>query len=202
MLQTFLLPVAIAFGALIGAILTFEKIDRNASGESQVFAAPYFFRKRGLLLWPISLVTSVFFASILLTPNPQIELKRFAGKVPQTRYSLSNMQPSIDDSRAALAYAFSASTSVGFVGLLGNYVQLESGIESASIFNAPEDIVSTAKTKAVFCQHLMSLGLQYLVLGETGPELLNYFPNSVLCGKYALSEIPGVRPGHAVKLIS
>lgn len=202
MLQTFLLPVAIAFGALIGASLTFEKLDRKVSGESPGFTAPFFFRRRGLLLWPISLVTSVVFASILLTPNPQVELERLAGKVPQTRYSLSSMQSSIDDSRAALIYASTSGVSVGFVGLLGNYVQLESGIESASIFNAPEDIVSTAKTKSVFCQHLMSLGMQYLVLGETGPELLNYFPNSVLCGKYAISEIPGVRPGHAVKLIS
>jgi hypothetical protein len=202
MLQTFLLPVAIAFGALIGAILTLEKLDKKVGDETSIFAASHFFRKQGLLLWPISLATSVLFASILLTPNPQVELERLAGKVPLTRYSLASMQPSIDDSRAALIFAGTSGVSVGFVGLLGNYVQLESGIDSASIFNAPEDIVSTAKTKAVFCQHLMSLRMQYLVLGETGPELLNYFPNSVLCGKYAISEIPGVRPGHAVKLIS
>jgi hypothetical protein len=110
------------------------------------------------------------------------------------------MQPSIDDSRAALIYANISGVSVGFVGLLGNYVQLESGIDSASIFNAPEDIVSTPKTTAVFCQHLMSLHLSYIVLGETGPELLGYFPKGSLCGQYSVTEIPGVRTGHAVKL--
>lgn len=202
MLQTFLLPVAIAFGALIGAVLSLEKLGLEGKGESSVFATAAFFQWKGLILWPVSLVTSLVFASVLLTPNPQIELKRLAGEVPQTVWSVSSMQSSINDSKAAISYASSVGASVGFVGILGNYVQLESGIESVSIFNAPEDIVSTAKTKAVFCEHLMSLRMQYLVLGETGPELLNYFPDSVLCGKYAISDIPGVRAGHAVKLIS
>lgn len=201
MLQTFLLPVAIAFGALVGAILTFEKLDKKA-GESSVFATSRFFRRQGLLLWPLSLVLSLFFASIVMTPNPRVELERLAGKVPQTAWSTSSMQPSIDDSKAAIAYAYSSGTSVGFVGILGNYVQLESGIESVSIFNSPEDIVSTDKTKAIFCQQVMSLHMDYLVLGDNGPELLDYFPARILCGKYAVSDIPGVRAGHAVKLIT
>ena len=111
------------------------------------------------------------------------------------------MPPSIDDSRVALSYARSVGASVGFVGILGNFVQLESGIESASIFNAPEDIVSTPTTTEIFCRHLLSLRLDYIVLGETGPEMLNYFPDGILCGKYASTDIPGVRTGHAVRLI-
>jgi hypothetical protein len=201
MLQTFLLPVAIAFGALVGAILIIEKQVRKAGSEFLVFTGSRFFQRQGLSLWPFSLIVSLFFASILLTPNPQVELERFAGKVPQTTWSLSSMKSSIDDSNAAVAYAKSARSTVGFVGLLGNYVQLVSGIDSVSIFSSPDDIEATAKARAVFCQHLLSLGMEYLVLGETGPELLNYFPDNILCGKYAITEIPGVRVGHSVKLI-
>jgi hypothetical protein len=44
--------------------------------------------------------------------------------------------------------------------------------------------------------------MDYVVLGDNGPEMLNYFPNGHLCGKYEAVDIPGVRTGHAVKLTS
>jgi hypothetical protein len=202
MLQTFLLPVSIALGALVGAILTLEKLVRKVGGEFSVFTGLRFFQRQGLLLVPLSLSVSLVFASILLTPNPRVEFLRLAGMVPQTTWSVSNMQSSIDDSNAALFYANSTGASVGFIGLLGNYVQLESGLESVSIFNSPDDIVATAKTEAVFCQHLLGLGMDYLVLGERGPELLNYFPDHILCGRYAIAAISGVRAGHSMKAIN
>lgn len=195
-LQIFLLPTAIAFGALVGAILQYEKLNLRSNGRSSLLGGSSFFNPRNHLLWPISLVSAMFFASILLTPNPQIELQRLSGKIPPTNWSVSSMAWSISDAKAGIAYTKSLGASVGFVGLLGNYVQLESGIESASIFNSPEDIVSTPNTMKVFCSHLLSLHLGYLVLGETGPQVFPYFPKSILCGKYSFKDAPGVRAGH------
>lgn len=202
MLQTFLLPVAIAIGALVGSILNLEKITRKVGGDCSLLATSRFFQWKGLFLWPLSLIASLLFASALLTPDPRVELKRLTGSVPQTTWSLSSMQTSIDDSNAAYYYASSVGVTVGFVGLLGNYVQIESGIESVSIFNSPDDILATKASEAAFCKYLLSRDMDYLVLGERAPEILNYFPDNVLCGKYEVTDLPGVRAGHAMKSIS
>jgi hypothetical protein len=201
MLQIFLLPTAIAFGGLAGSIVQLSSMNLRSEGQSQLPSGGAYFRRQGFLLWPLSLVASVFFASMLLTPNPQIEIQRLQGKVPPSMWSISNMASSIADANNGFSYATSQDASVGFLGVLGNYVQLETGVQSASIFNSPADLTATLTSVKVFCTHLISLHLDYLVLGEGGPEEFQNFSNKILCGKYVLTDVPGVRAGHMARLI-
>lgn len=201
MLQIFLLPTAIAFGALAGSLSQLSGMSSLNEGETTLPSGGAFFRRQAFLVWPLSLVASVFFASILLTPNPHIELQRLQGKVPPTLWSISSMGPSISDATQGSFFATSQGASVGFLGLLGNYVQLETGVQSVSIFSSPADLTATLTSVKVFCAHLMSLHVDYLVLGEGGPDEFPNFPGGILCARYILKDVPGVRSGHMAKLI-
>lgn len=201
-LQILLLPIAIAFGAMVGAILQLERLGLKGEDVPSLFDSFNFLQWKGLLLWPISLIASLTFASILLTPNPRIELQRLSGESPPSVWSLSNMKNSINDANAGISFANSLKATVGFLGISGNYVQLETGIESASIFNSPDDATSTLETDKIFCTHLTSLHLDYLVLGEGGPAEFYRYPDKILCGTYTLMDVPGVRAGHMAKLIN
>ena len=201
MLQIFLLPTAIAFGGLAGSILQLSRMSPQDGSETSIPRGTAYLHPRGLLLWPLSLVASLFFASMLLTPNPQVELQRLQGKVPPTLWSVSSMGPSISDARNGFSYATSQNATVGFLGVLGNYIQLETGVQSASIFSSPADLTATLTSVKVFCAHLLSLHMNYLVLGEGGPDVFQNFSDKILCGKYSLVDVPGVRAGHMAKLI-
>ena len=111
------------------------------------------------------------------------------------------MTASIADAKQGSLYAAAQHATVGFLGILGNYVQLETGVQSASIFSSPADLSATPTSIKVFCAHLTSLHVDYLVLGEGAPEEFSNFPNGILCGKYSLVDVSGVRPGHMAKLI-
>jgi len=198
-LQILLLPVAIALGGLVGAILQVEKLHLRGRSESSLFDSATFLEWKGLAFWPISLVASLALASVLLTPNPHIELQRLAGKTPPTIWSLSSLSESIKDANAGISYANSMAATIGYLGISSNYVQLKTGIESASFFNSPFDATISAQADKLFCRHLISLHLNYIVVGEAG--MADRFPNQTFCGRYILTDVPGVRAGHFAKEI-
>jgi hypothetical protein len=186
-LQILLLPTAIAFGGLVGATLQMQKLEIRGSNPTLLFNRASFFKQNGFLLWPFSLVASLTLASVLLTPNPHTEMQRLLGKYPQTHWPISSVKISLNDAKVGLSFA--------------NYVELETGMKSAMIFNSPDDTFLSDETNRTVCTHLHTLHPDFLVLGDEGAQAFNRYPNKSLCGIYILQDIPGVRGGHLAKLV-
>jgi hypothetical protein len=194
-MQILFLPISIALGALVGSILYLRE------RESRAFEKPSFKLLIGAktrYMSVLTLVVSLPLSTILLLPNPSIELDRISQGAQSPRWPKPTITASIKDAEAGLAFARNSNVSIAFFGASSNYVSDATGIKSAAILNSPFDLYMSQETVSVACQYLESTKPDYLILSDEGAALFQ-FENQTLCGTYTFSDINGVRSGRAAK---
>jgi len=201
-MQILFLPISVSLSALIG-IITQDPIRETIFGKTR---SKFMYSKNNIprsnFFWslPLLLIISLPFSSLLLSPNPAIEIKRIVEGTNSPRWPKSSIEGSVADATAGSKYAKENGLSVGFFGASANYVEYESGVKSVSILNSPYDLVMSQQTINVSCQAIYKLNPDVLVVSDEGASLFKFEGNS-LCNVYIQQDIPGVRSGHfAVKL--
>jgi len=148
----------------------------------------------------VTFVISLPLSTLLLLPNPSIELDRINQGNAAARWPKPTITASISDARAGLNFARANNATIAFFGASSNYVSDATGIKSATILNSPFDLYMSQETVTVTCEYLEVVKPDYLILSDEGAALFQ-FENQTLCGTYAFADISGVRSGRAAKRI-
>jgi hypothetical protein len=191
-LQVLFLPIAISLAALIGIAFKSTELDLT-----KAFLFSQSARKNKNFFWalPFALIFSLPFATVLLSPNPKVELARIDEGSVIPRWPKPTVVSAITDAKAALEYAKMNNLKIGFFGASAAYVQKETGIESLSILNSPFDLAMSPQTVKVSCDYLAKLNPDVIVASDEGAALFQ-FEGKTLCNTYIQRDIPGVRSGH------
>ena len=201
-MQVLFLPLTISLAALVGIVLK-ESIKASIFGAHQsgfLLSGKSIKDKNFPWVFPLLLIISLPFATLLLTPNPAVELKRLNQTNAELGWPKPTITASVADAKAAATYAKSNNLSIAFFGASSNFVELDSGVKSASIFNSPFDLTIGLKAAQTACDYLSKINPDVLVVGDEGAALFQ-FEGKTLCNTYIQQDAPGVRPGHfAVKV--
>ena len=201
-MQVLFLPLTISLAALIGTLLK-ESIRVSVFGSHQsgfLLSGKSIKGKNFPWVFPLLLIISLPFATLLLTPNPAVEFKRLNQSNAELGWPKPTITASVADAKAAAAYAKSNNLSIAFFGASSNFVELESGVKSASIFNSPFDLTIGQKAAQTACDYLYKINPDVLVVSDEGANLFQ-FEGKTLCNVYIQQDVPGVRSGHfAVKV--
>lgn len=146
------------------------------------------------------MVMAIPMASILLAPNPQIEMNRIQDGTIHPKWPKPSIQASINNAKEAVEFAKNHQVTVGFFGPSAHYVEKETGLPSVSILNSPFDMWMGPQTVKDTCNHIIELNPDFLVLSD---EVAVVFGNKdqMICGTYSLLDMPGIQPGHFAKRI-
>lgn len=201
-MQIILLPLAISLAALIGILLK-EPTRSSVFGnyQNRFLFSPKSIKERNFpWVFPLLLIISLPFASMLLSPNPKIELKRLNQVNSELGWPKPSIIESVADASVAASYAEKNGLSIAYFGASSNFVMLETGVNSALIFNSPFDLTIPGKAVQTACNYLDKLDPDVLVLSSLGLQFFQ-FEGKTLCNVYIQQDIPGVRSGHfAVKV--
>jgi hypothetical protein len=197
-LQVLLLPVAISLGALIGSVLLLRKSENRPILD---LSFRNLTRKGNKHLYVLSLVAALPLASLVLLPNPLIEVQRISEGIQEPRWPKASITQSLADSEAGIDFTQKEKSSIAFFGASANYVTMQTGIPSAIIFNNPNDLMISEEAMSVGCEFLLKNPPDYLILSQEGAALFTRL-DSNLCNAYELFDIPGVQAGHSAKHIS
>lgn len=196
-MQILFLPIAISLGTLVGSLLYLRQKEDRTSQEFSSWALVSTKARHSLV---VTLVISLPLSTLLLLPNPSIELDRINQGNASPRWPKPTITASISDARAGLNFARANNATIAFFGASSNYVSDATGIESAAILNSPFDLYMSQETVTVTCEYLEVVKPDYLILSDEGAALFQ-FENQTLCGTYAFADISGVRSGRAAKRI-
>ena len=201
-MQVLFLPLTISLAAFVG-ILIKDPIRTLVFGNLQkgFIFSPRSIRE-GNFAWvlPLLLIISVPFASLLLTPNPSVEMKRINEAKTVPRWPKPTIIASVNDAKMAANYAKEKGFSLAFFGASSYYVEKESGVKSVSILNSPFDLFMSQKTAQVSCNYIFKINPDVLVVSDEGANLFQ-FEGKTLCNTYIQQDVPGIRSGHfAVKV--
>ena len=201
-MQVLFLPLTISLAAFVG-ILMKDPVKTLVFGNLQkgfLFSPRSMKEKNFAWVLPLVLIISIPFASLLLTPNPSIEMKRIDEAKTTPRWPKPTIIASVVDAKAAAEYAKSNGQSIGFFGASSYYVEKESGVQSLSILNSPFDLFMSKQTAQVSCDYIFKIDPDVVVVSDEGVNLFQ-FEGKTLCNVYIQQDVPGVRPGHfAVKV--
>jgi hypothetical protein len=201
-MQVLFLPLTISLAAFVG-ILMKDPVKTLVFGNLQkgfLFSPRSMKEKNFAWVLPLLLIISIPFASLLLTPNPSIEMKRIDEAKTTPRWPKPTIIASVVDAKAAAEYAKSNGQSIGFFGASSYYVEKESGVQSLSILNSPFDLFMSKQTAQVSCDYIFKIDPDVVVVSDEGVNLFQ-FEGKTLCNVYIQQDVPGVRPGHfAVKV--
>jgi uncharacterized protein YceK len=201
-MQVLFLPLSISVAALVGILITDSVKNAIVTTSSNNFFYSTKSIKSGNFAWalPLLLIISLPFATLILTPNPSIEMKRIDEAKTAPRWPKPTILASRTDAIAAAKYAKENGLSIGFFGASANYVEKESGVKSVSILNSPFDLFMSQQTAQVSCDYIFKLNPDVLVVSDEGANLFQ-FEGKTLCNVYIQQDVPGVRSGHfAVKV--
>ena len=197
-LQILFILVAVALAAFVGGYLQLQ---------TEVVQSPPFKFKSSLKLFArpssnlfVAMLISLPLATLVLTPNPVIELDRINSSKDVPRWPKASVISSIEDAQAGVAWAKINGSSIAFFGASANYVSKETGIQSASILNSPFDTLMSQQTIDTTCAFLTEVNADYLVLSDEGAAMFR-FKDNTLCERYAFADIPEVRSGRFAKKI-
>lgn len=194
-MQTLFLPLAICFGSYLG-IFTKSESFKNSWNINQFFSSSYWRlnskTKFGLI--PLGVVISLFFATTIAAPSPNIELKRIKNAPEAYRWPTTTGRLALTNFKLIQELNPFPNKKMAYFGASGNYVQLATGIESANILNSPWDIPVTQTTIITGCNAISAVNADVLLLG---PEALSLFrfKNNTLCETYQLAKVPGFKDG-------
>ena len=134
---------------------------------------------------PFAAILSVTISTVLLSPNPLVEFKRINEGALTPRWPKPTVLASVKDAKAAAVYANENKLSLVFFGASSQYVQRESGVNSASILNSPFDLLMSQQTVQTSCEYIFKLNPDAIVVSDEGQQLFR-FQNQTLCNKYKL----------------
>lgn len=196
-MQVLFLPIAISVASMVGVFNINSDSGKvfSSSFKDQILSAKYFQEKKFGTLIPVASICSLMFATILLTPNPSVELKRIDEGAKQARWPKATVLASVKDAKAAKAYAEGKKLTIAFFGASSQYVEQETGVKSASILNSPFDLMMSQQTVTTSCNYIFKLNPEVLVVSDEGQQLFR-FENQTLCNKYQFADAPGVRQYH------
>ena len=201
-MQVLFLSLTISLAALVG-ILIKDPVKTTVFGDFQkgFLFSPSSIRKTNFpWVLPLLLIISLPFASLLLTPNPAIEMKRINEGETAPRWPKPTITASVLDAQAGAKYAKESGLSIGFFGASSYYVEKETGVQSVSILNSPFDLFMSQKTAGVSCDYIFKINPDVIVVSDEGTNLFQ-FEGKTLCNVYIQQDVPGVRSGHfAVKV--
>jgi hypothetical protein len=201
-MQVLFLPLSVSVAALVGILITDSVKNAIVTTPSNGFFYSTKSIKGGNFAWllPLLLIISLPFATLILTPNPSIEMKRIDEAKTAPRWPKPTILASTTDAIAAAKYAKDNGLSIGFFGASANYVEKVSGVKSVSILNSPFDLFMSQQTAQVSCDYIFKLNPDVLVVSDEGANLFQ-FEGKTLCNVYIQQDVPGVRSGHfAVKV--
>ena len=191
-MQILFLTIAISLAALVGVVM------KVLDGElPKGFILSKANRSSKNFAWTLTLavVFSLPFSTLILTPNPTVELARIDEGSSTPRWPKPTILASVIDAKAAAEYAKSNNLSLGFFGASAAYVEKESGVQSLSILNSPFDLAMSQQTIRVSCDYLAKINPDVIVASDEGAALFQ-FEGKTLCNTYIQRDIPGVRSGH------
>lgn len=201
-MQVLFLPLTISLAAFIG-ILIKDPVRTLVFGNLQkgFLFSPRSIKERNFAwVLPLLLIISIPFASLLLTPNPSVEMKRIHDGKTSPRWPKPTVVASVSDAKIAAAYAKEKGLSLGFFGASSFYVEKESGVKSLSILNSPFDLFMSKGTAQTSCDYIYKINPDVIVVSDEGANLFQ-FAGKTLCNTYIQQDVPGVRSGHfAVKV--
>lgn len=170
------IPLSVALIAVVGLI------KRNMQVE---------FKNRIVGYFP-TLILAFMMATVLLIPNPNLEMKRIQGGNPNGTFPRPPLVAAIKMIPTAEKYAASKNLTIGFYGEGGNYVHALTGIKSANIFNSPLDMFQSNASVNLACKHLLDSKLQLLVLTESARQSFAWKDGSLCGGSFVQEDVPGV----------
>jgi hypothetical protein len=139
-----------------------------------------------------SLLLSFMMASVLLLPNPSIELSRLQGESNNSVFPRPPLEETIKIIPAAQAFAKSQGLSIAFYGEGGNYVHALNGIDSVNIFNSPLDMFQSDASVQLSCQNLIDSKVQLLVMTESARQTFAWDDGSLCDGLYMQEQVPNL----------
>jgi hypothetical protein len=139
-----------------------------------------------------ALLLAFMMATLVLLPNPSIEMKRITGGNPNGTFPRPPLVAAINEIPNSQNYAILNGKSIGFYGEGGNYVHMLNGIESVNIFNSPLDMFQSDASVKLSCDNLRSLSKDLLVMTESAEQTFAWQDGSLCEGLYVKEEIPGV----------
>ncbi len=191
-MQVLFLSIAVSLAALIGITIKSPELELP-----RTFLFSKDSRKSKDFIWvlPIALIFSLPLSTILLSPNPKVEMARINEGSVTPRWPKQTVLASIVDARVASDYAKTNKLSIGFFGASAAYVEKETGVQSLSILNSPFDLAMSQQTIQVSCEYLAKINPDVIVASDEGAALFQ-FEGKTLCNTYVQRDIPGVRSGH------
>jgi len=168
------------FGLLALAAFPYYLNRSYASGQLQIMLLPlgitlcaaaqliagserWASERRSVCSLPFRLAVAIPVASVLLLPSPARELARLRSDAVDARWPGATTQ-------ALLAidawHKLGDPSSVGYLGMDGNFVQAVTGVRNVTRFSSPQDALMSPKAMAELCNGIASPELKVLVLGE------------------------------------
>lgn len=191
-MQILFMTIAVSLAALVGVVI--KALDADLP---KGFLLSKTNRNSKNFAWMLTLaiVFSIPFSTLVLTPNPAVELARIDEGSSTPRWPKATILASVEDARAASKYAKANGLKLGFFGASAAYVERETGVQSLSILNSPFDLGMSQQTIQVSCEYIAKINPDVIIASDEGAALFQ-FEGKTLCNAYVQRDIPGVRSGH------
>jgi hypothetical protein len=201
-LQLYLLPISISVAILIGYLIQsnyFKDLQSN-------FREKNFYNT--LINFPIVIICFIPISTLILFPNPKIELtriftdKKFSDLVfpPETlqKWPPSTISITMDNIDLAKSFAKNYSNEVAYFGSMSNYISVKKDIQSVNIFNSPDDFLISESSLKIGCNFLISRNQDYLILDHDASYAVKRYmdikKNLIFCDQYEFSDELGIEP--------
>jgi hypothetical protein len=191
-MQVLFLSIAISLASLIGIALKSPELELP---KGYLFSKKAIQSKSFYWVLPMALIFSLPIATLILSPNPKVEMARIDEGSVTPRWPKATVLASVSDAKVAAVYAKTNNLKIGFFGASAAYVEKETGVQSLSILNSPFDLAMSQQTIKVSCDFLSKINPDVIVASDEGAALFQ-FEGKTLCNTYIQRDIPGVRSGH------
>jgi hypothetical protein len=191
-MQILFLTIAISLAALVGVVM---KVLDGELPKGFILSKANRGSKNFAWMLTLAVVFSLPFSTLILTPNPKVELARINEGFSTPRWPTASILASVEDARIASKFAKENGLKLGFFGVSAAYVERETGVQSLSILNSPSDLGMSQQTTQVSCEYIANINPDVIVVSDEGAALFQ-FEGRTLCNTYIQRDIPGIRSGH------
>jgi hypothetical protein len=191
-MQILFLPISISLAGVIGIILNENLFDKSLHKSRFIFNYFSAKNKSALAALFIMYIVTIPVATMILAPNPLIEISRVKNQSGTPSWPSKTVIDSLANAKVGLDFAKSNGKSIAFFGTSANLVETETGISSAIILNSPWDLVISQKAVNISCDYLNKLKPDVLVLSTESKNVFTFKgldnKNNTLCSTYQLSK--------------
>jgi hypothetical protein len=139
-----------------------------------------------------ALILAFMMATVILLPNPSVEIERITGGNPNGTFPRPPLVKAINEIPISEKYANESGKTIGFYGEGGNYVHMLTGIDSVNIFNSPLDMFQSNASVKLSCDNLKNFNKDLLVMTDSAEQTFAWNDGSLCEGLYIKQEIYGV----------